>query len=102
MLIQFFLSKKFSGNRNEAVTFGYLRARVFAQRVRRPLAIRDSAVFNGGWRPRRSKCGSGKFVPEGLRILQGTLSFPGQWASTGRKYWALSTARKYGHMSLAP
>jgi hypothetical protein len=33
---------------NEAATFGYLRARVFAQRVRRPLAIRDSAVFNGG------------------------------------------------------
>jgi hypothetical protein len=73
MLIQFFLSKKFSGNRNEAVTFGYLRARVFAQRVRRPLAIRDSAVFNGGWRPRRSKCGSGKFVP-GLTDFARTLS----------------------------
>jgi hypothetical protein len=43
MLILAFLSKSFSGNRNEAVTFGYLRARVFAQRVRRPLAIRDSA-----------------------------------------------------------
>jgi hypothetical protein len=44
MLIQHSLS----GSRNEAATFGYLRARVFAQRVRGPLAIRDSAVFNGG------------------------------------------------------
>jgi hypothetical protein len=48
---------------DEAVTFGYPRARLFEQRVKDLWLSATGAVLNGGRRPRNVKCGARTFVP---------------------------------------
>jgi hypothetical protein len=83
---------------NEAATFGYLRVRVFAQRVREDLWLSASA-------PLLTAGGGLGVAMRGREVCSLAMTdFARRFSAlqpigNGR---ALSPARKYGHMPLAP